>query len=612
MASCLSKVQDFLLKRVPNKDSELIRKMMLIYGIAITGIFFLVVLGIITVIQGKTFIGIMDLFMALLLAVLVINMHYTSHFLVSSYIGIFFIYLLFLYVFVTGGVNKTSYMWMYSFPLCSHFLLGARKGAIATLLLFIPSAIFLLLGLYNPEIQLYSAAFTLRFIPSFLIVFLFSFMFEKSRENAHEKLNHAIAHQEQVIEQRTEQLHKEIEKKEEYSRKLRHSQKMEAIGLMAGGVAHDLNNILSGVVSYPELIQRKLGEKSDLHKSLDIIKDSGKRAAAVVADLLTVARGVASEKSVCSVNSLIHDYLKSPEFEALASRYPTVRYVSRPDSEIMNIKCSPVHFRKCFMNIVVNAFEAIDREGTVSITTYNKVFDELSAQSHNLKAGNYIVVSVKDNGPGISNDDMEHIFEPFYTKKIMGRSGTGLGLAVAWNTMKDHDGAVTVESSINGSTFDLYFPATSETTKQHDQNAQQSRHKGRGETILIVDDEQLQIDITSRILSSLGYKTASALSGEEAVEYLKQNTADLVILDMIMGEGINGRKTYEEIIKLHPGQAAIIVSGYSKNKEVDLALNLGVKGFISKPYSITEMSRLVHEILEQKNIDGGQSSPSQD
>ena len=233
----------------------------------------------------------------------------------------------------------------------------------------------------------------------------------------------------------------------ENKEKLARSKKMESLGLLAGGVAHDLNNVLSGIVSYPELLLLQLPEDSPFRKAIETIKESGDRAVAIVQDLLTVARGVATTKEPLNLNDLIGDYLHSPEFNKLKQFHPTVTVKTNLDTDLLNISGSHVHIRKVVMNLVSNASEAIEGSGNVTISTVNRYVDTPLRGYDDINIGEYAVLAVSDDGSGISSDDLERIFEPFYTKKIMGRSGTGLGLAVVWNVVQDHKGYIDVTSN---------------------------------------------------------------------------------------------------------------------------------------------------------------------
>lgn len=193
---------------------------------------------------------------------------------------------------------------------------------------------------------------------------------------------------------------------------------------------------------------------------------------------------------------------------------------------------------------------------------------------------------------------MEHIYEPFYTKKVMGRSGTGLGLAVVWNTMLDHGGTVHVISNEQGSTFELYFPSINEGIAIRPDQKDWKDYKGQGEKILLIDDEPRQREIASQLLTSLNYSVHTASSGEEAIEYAKNHITDLIVLDMIMPPGINGRMTFEQILKIHPQQKAIIASGFAHDEDVKATLAMGAKAFISKPYTLLQIATTIHKILQ--------------
>jgi PAS domain S-box-containing protein len=399
------------------------------------------------------------------------------------------------------------------------------------------------------------------------------------------------------------------EEKQAMAHSLQRAQKMEAIGLMAGGIAHDLNNTLSGIVGYPELLLLQLPEDSTLRRPLITIKKAGERAAAVIADLLTVARGAASTRQTANLNVLVREYLNSPEFGNLMNQYPQIRFEQTLADDLPNISCSPIHVKKCLMNLLANGAESISPAGSVTLATFTQVPDQELANRLDLKMAPHSVLRVTDSGPCIQESDLHHIFEPFYTKRAMGkRSGTGLGLSVVWNTMKDHAGAVAASSTSEGTCFDLYFPASAEslTTPAGKQQTQDLR--GAGETILVIDDEPQQCHLARKILEHYGYKVTYSNSGEEAVAYLGSHQADLLILDMIMAPGINGRQTYAEILKIHPEQKAIIASGFSESEDVKATLRMGAGTFIKKPYSMRDLALAVRNGLQNQSSTAGESA----
>jgi signal transduction histidine kinase len=397
---------------------------------------------------------------------------------------------------------------------------------------------------------------------------------------------------------------KEREQAEEEARiseeKLARSKRMESLGLMAGGIAHDLNNIFAGIVSYPDLLLMDMSEENPLRKPMGVIKESAQRAADVVSELLTVARGVAAVKEVINLNTIIEEYLCSTENQQIELMNPSTTLITRFDHDLLSISCSAVHIKKCLLNLVVNAYESIEDCGNIIISTRNCYLDEPLAGYEDVRKGEYAILTVSDSGAGISVDDIERVFEPFYTKKVMGRSGTGLGLAIVWNTVKSHDGYINVNSSEDGTQFELFFPISRDELTAEKEQRHFEDYLGNGERILVIDDEQMQRDIACELLAKLGYSTEAVSSGEEAIEYLKKHSVELIVLDMIMPKGMNGRQTYEEIIKIVPNQKAVIASGFAETGDVKAVQKLGAGKYIKKPYTLEKIGITVKEEFEKQ------------
>ncbi len=389
----------------------------------------------------------------------------------------------------------------------------------------------------------------------------------------------------------------EKEKKESQDR-LSRSQKMEALGLLAGGVAHDLNNVLSGLVSYPDLILLDLPEGSPLRKPILTMQNSGEKAAAIVQDLLTLARRGVTNTEVLNINRIFSDYFRSPEFEKLQSYHPGVHIETDFETDLLNIKGSEIHLKKAFMNIISNAAEAMPGGGEIIVSTGNQYVDRPIDGYQNINEGDYALVKVKDSGIGISNDEIAKIFEPFYTKKIMGRSGTGLGMAVVWGTVQDHNGYINIKSvEGEGTTFHLYFPVTKEAVAKESETMAIDRIVGNGEKILVVDDVKEQREIADGILSKLNYRVTTVSSGEKAIEYMKNHSVDLLVLDMIMPPGIDGLDTYRKILETNPKQKAVIASGFSETDRVKETQKLGAGQYIRKPYTLEKIAVAVRDEL---------------
>jgi len=706
-----------------NTDIEIKRKAILINVISIIGILNLVPLGISAIIRDKITLGAFDLIVAGVLIVLLLLLRKIGYHLLISFFGVALAGALFVYLFASGGINNTGHLWCYTFPLFALFLLGSKKGAIATSILLVLAILIFAIEDQSLITATFSKDFKIRFIFSFIVVFALSVSFENLRErtqrqlgakntelketifelkkaeealkdrktllkatlestadgilvvgefgqiisrnarfgemwhipkdilktNDDDKLLNSVLDQlknPQLFVSKVQKLYKTnrhdfdilefkdgrvferyseplvvdgnitgrvwsfrdiTERKrteEERARlqnKLQQAQKMKAVGTLAGGVAHDLNNILSGIVSYPELILMDLTEDSPIRDSIKTIHESGKRAAAIVQDLLTLARRGVSTSEIVNLNDIISEYLISPEFNKLKSFHPLVEIETCLDSSLLNIMGSPVHLSKTVMNIISNAAEAMAEGGTISLSTENRYIDQPISGYDDVEEGDYVVLTVTDSGIGIASEEINRIFEPFYTKKVMGRSGTGLGMAVVWGTVKDHKGYIHVESELEkGTTFKLYFPITRKEKTGGQKSKELVDYMGSGESILVVDDIREQREIASKILSQLGYFVRLASNGEEAVKLMRNETADLIVLDMIMSPGIDGLETYERITSIRPNQKAIIVSGFSETNRVKKAQQMGAGTYVRKPYTIERIGMAVKAELEKE------------
>ena len=387
---------------------------------------------------------------------------------------------------------------------------------------------------------------------------------------------------------------------EEFAAQRQRAQKMEALGNLAAGVAHDLNNILSGIVSYPDLLLFELPEDSPLRQNVINIQKSGQKAAAIVQDLLTLARRGINETLIVNINEIISDYLNSPEHIALAGRHPNVRFEIDQSDDLMNIKGSPVHLSKVIMNLVSNAAEAMPAGGKVRITTENVYLDTPKNGFERIPEGEYVLFNVLDEGIGIPESDLKHIFDPFYSKKRMKKSGSGLGTTIIWASVKDHNGFVDLYSfEGEGTRFDVYLPATREELHIESRRPVVEDFLGN-ERILVVDDVEDQREIAEKLLSKLGYDVVSVSSGEKAVEHLRTRPVDLLVLDMIMPGGMDGLETYRRIIADHPGQKAIVTSGYSESDRVKDLLQLGAGAYVRKPYTLESIGSAVRMELDRE------------
>ncbi len=376
------------------------------------------------------------------------------------------------------------------------------------------------------------------------------------------------------------------------------ARKMEALGLLAGGVAHDLNNVLSGVVAYPELLLLDLPQDSSLKEPLKAIQSSGQRAAAIVQDLLTLAQRGVLQTEVLNINSVLSEYMMSLEYQKFKQDYPSVDMEVNLAHDLMNVRGSQIYLCKSAANLIANAAEAQPSGGKILVSTRNRYVDQPISGYDTINEGDYAVLKVQDFGAGISSEEMERIFEPFYTKKAMGRSGTGLGMALVWGTIQDHNGYIHLNSTPGvGTTFELYLPITREEVRDDVEPINIDACLANGEKVLVVDDINYQREIASCMLQKLGYVTDAVASGEEAVEYIQNNEVDLIVLDMIMDPGIDGLETYRRIKKLRPDQKAIIASGFSEGIRVKKAQELGAGAYVKKPYTIEKIAQALQDEL---------------
>jgi CheY-like chemotaxis protein len=249
------------------------------------------------------------------------------------------------------------------------------------------------------------------------------------------------------------------------------------------------------------------------------------------------------------------------------------------------------------MNLISNAAEAITGEGNVAIATENRYVDQPFGRFERVAKGEYAALTVSDTGGGIAPEDLERIFEPFFTKKVMGRSGTGLGMAVVWGTVKDHKGYIDLRSKEGeGTSFTLYFPATREVAHEK-VSFNFKAFKGKGEELLVVDDVAEQRDLANQMLTRLGYRVHTAENGEAAISFVQAQRVDLVVLDMIMDPGIDGLETYSQLCKVRPGIKAIIASGFSQTGRIQAAQKLGAGVYLKKPYTLEKLATAVHHEL---------------
>ncbi len=378
---------------------------------------------------------------------------------------------------------------------------------------------------------------------------------------------------------------------------LLHAQKMEAVGTLAGGIAHDFNNLLQVIRGYTEVLLNALNKDHSGYEQLQKIHRSAKRGAELTRQLLTFSRKVQSERRPLDLNQevkLVKNLLKRTipkmiEIELHLNEAPAI------------VSADPIQVEQALMNLAVNAMDAMPEGGKLVMETEKVILDERFCKTHlGAKPGEYILLSISDTGHGMNREMLEHVFEPFYTTKEVGK-GTGLGLAMVYGIVKNHEGYILCYSEPNtGTTFKIYLPALEQDGHWRKMSDREHYIRGGNETILLVDDEDYIRELGTELLTDAGYKVITATDGENGLEiYRKQlQRIDLVILDLVI-PGMGGKRCYEEILKINPRAKILIVSGYSADGPGKEALEAGARGFVGKPFDVSHMLDTVREILDQ-------------
>ncbi len=364
-------------------------------------------------------------------------------------------------------------------------------------------------------------------------------------------------------------------------------------GTIAGQVAHDFNNLLAPIMAYPEFIRDELPHDHKAQVYLDTIEDAAKKIAEINQDLLTMGRRGHYNQDVININKIVLHAVNEME-----SRTKTVTCETELCEDIMNIKGGSAQIHRMLTNLLVNAQDAMDDIGNISIKTENYYVDDTSISFGRVPKGEYIKLTVADSGCGIPDDIKEKILDPFFsTKSADKKSGSGLGLSVVDAVMKDHSGYLDMSSKIGtGTSFYLYFPITRD---EHGESKTIEVQVG-SEKVLIVDDDDVQRQVSSRLLNKLGYRVSSVESGAKALEFLKENPQDILVLDMVMLPGIDGTETYKRVLDINPNQKAIIVSGFSESDRVFEAQKMGVGTFLRKPFTKSLIARAIRTELDKK------------
>jgi PAS domain S-box-containing protein len=379
------------------------------------------------------------------------------------------------------------------------------------------------------------------------------------------------------------------------------AERLETAGTIAGQVAHDFNNLLAPIMAYPEFIHEELPHDHKAHAYLDAIENAAQKMANINQDLLTMGRRGHYNLEVLDLNRVALQAVQEME-----SRTKTVTFEMKLCKDLMKTKGGGAQIHRMLSNLLVNAQDAMQDIGQITIKTENYYADDTSVAFGRVPKGEYVKLTVSDNGCGIPDDIIQKILDPFFSTKTTDKKrGSGLGLSVVDAVIKDHDGYLDLSSTVGrGTSFYLYFPVTRESTGEEASELL----TGGTEKILVVDDDDIQREVSTQLLKKLGYKVSCVESGEKAIEFLGANEQDLVILDMVMPGGIDGAETYRRILEISPHQKAIILSGFSESDRVFEAQELGAGAFVRKPITRESIAAAIRTELDRAGEGGSSSS----
>ena len=384
------------------------------------------------------------------------------------------------------------------------------------------------------------------------------------------------------------------EEKEKLEARLQHAQRMEAVGTLAGGIAHDFNNLLMAAQANVSLMLYDIDSNHPHYEPLKNLEKHIKGGATLTRQLLGYARKGKYDVKPINLNEIMEE--TSDAFGR--TRKDTTIHLELAE-DLYGIEADQDQIEQVLLNLYVNATDAMPGGGNLTLKTINVTHGNIKGKLYDPKPGNYVLLTVTDTGAGMDKETQERVFDPFFTTKEMGR-GTGLGLASVYGIMKGHAGYIDVDSEKDkGTTFSIYLPAT-ERKIEKTVVADKQIIKGT-ETVLVVDDEAMVLDAAVKVLKRLGYTVLEAKSGREAVKVYEENkdTIDMVLLDMIMPD-MGGGKAYDRMKEINPKVKVLLSSGYSIESEAKEILTRGCDGFIQKPFSLSELSQRVREILDKE------------
>jgi two-component system, cell cycle sensor histidine kinase and response regulator CckA len=395
------------------------------------------------------------------------------------------------------------------------------------------------------------------------------------------------------------EIHADITDKRLLEMKFLRVQRLESLGILAGGIAHDLNNILAPILLSIQFLRKKWSDPAS-QKYLETLEKSAHRGADLIKQVLTFARGIEGERVGVNPESLVQEVLT-----IATQTFPkSIELVTALAGKPWTIVGDVTQLHQVLINLCINARDAMPHGGKLSITVENVVLDETFVKKNpEAKAGVYVLIQVTDSGTGIPAGELDKIFEPFYTTKTLGK-GTGLGLSTALGIIRSHNGFILIESKIgSGTTFKVYLPAQLYETLEEESAKQVVYERASGETILLVDDEEPIRETTKIILEDHGYRVITANDGSEAIEAYSRNkaTVKVILTDMMMPH-LDGLEMVEGLLAIEPNATIIAMTGVPGSNEQKSARQVGITAVLQKPYTEDKLLKVLNEALRQKRI----------
>lgn len=389
----------------------------------------------------------------------------------------------------------------------------------------------------------------------------------------------------------------DVTEQKKVEEQLLRAQRLESIGTLAGGIAHDLNNVLAPILMSVEMLQEEALD-SATENWLSIIKENAERGANMVKQVLSFARGVEGERVVIQLKHIIKDLIKV--LKETLPKSININYQIDPELNVISADATQIH--QVLMNLCINARDAMPSGGTLTIAAENARLDENYARMNiEAKSGDYVMVNVRDTGTGMTKDVMNRIFDPFFTTKEHGK-GTGLGLSTALSIIRSHGGFINIYSEQGkGSQFTIYLPILENAASAPEITHQSSYPKGNGELVMIVDDEENIRLITQRTLEKYGYQTLLANDGTEGIALFAQRNSEIkaVITDIAMPY-MDGAAMIRAMKRISPTLPIIAASGLASDEQTAELRTLNVNAFLSKPYTAEKLLTLLAQILEKR------------